>query len=148
MCVANISGVLGDMFRFAYARIFCRLCYNKQKAKKKATNGKANEDELNDKNVVSTVGLSPAWVKDANNASVGQTKVLDDPDFANEYKNDDDEEEEAEEKVNVPLTITMIIITVYIGLGAFLFHKFEDWTLVESGYFCYITLSTIGKYYI
>ena len=65
-------------------------------------------------------------------------KIIDDP----EYKLD---EEEADEKVTVPLTVTMLIITIYLLLGALLFHKFEEWTLVQAGYFCYITLATIGN---
>uniref|UniRef100_A0A5S6QUV9 Potassium channel domain-containing protein n=1 Tax=Trichuris muris TaxID=70415 RepID=A0A5S6QUV9_TRIMR len=34
--------------------------------------------------------------------------------------------------------------TVIIMLGAYLFHKYEGWTLFDSFYYCFITLSTIG----
>ncbi|CAF4608184.1 unnamed protein product, partial [Rotaria magnacalcarata] len=29
-------------------------------------------------------------------------------------------------------------------MGSGLFHAFEGWTMMQSGYFCFITLSTIG----
>ena len=74
-------------------------------------------------------------------AGYNGAKVVDDnQDFENEIKDEEDDDE----RVTVPLTITMIIITFYIALGALLFNLFEDWTPVESAYFCYITLATIG----
>ena len=74
--------------------------------------------------------------------SANSPKVIDDKeDVIDDEINDD---EETEERVTVPLTITMIIITLYILLGAVIFNLFEGWTLIQSGYFCYITLATIG----
>ena len=46
---------------------------------------------------------------------------------------------------DVPLTLTVTTITLYIGIGAFVFNAFEDWSLNESAYFCFITLETIGS---
>ena len=38
----------------------------------------------------------------------------------------------------------MIIITTYLAIGGVIFNYFEGWTIPESIYFCFITLSTIG----
>lgn len=74
-------------------------------------------------------------------------KVVDDKeDVIDDEMNGDNDDGESEERVTVPLTITMIIITLYILIGALIFNQFEGWTLIQSGYFCYITLATIGKY--
>lgn len=129
MCIAKISGVLGDMFRFVYARICCRLCMKKKNPpanqpidETKNTDGKVNQTGINH--------ISD-WDTKKNGA-----KVVDDDEL--------EEDKENEDKVTVPLTITMIIITMYILFGALIFHLFEDWGGVEAGYFCYITLATIG----
>lgn len=165
MCIANISGVLGDMFRYMYARVCCRLCMNKKKkgrgndmktsaaseldeeGKEKAArydksaslaSGAGDWDNENRNNVESAENGNKLGESDG--AKQG-AKVIDD----NEGLNDDlNGEDEQDEKVTVPLTITMIIITLYILIGAVLFNQFEGWGLVQSGYFCYITLATIG----
>lgn len=111
MCVANISGVLGDTFRFVYSRIFCRPCQKKKKLKV-SSNNSAKEMEIS-----------------ANNSS----RIV------------DERADEEEEKVTVPLTVTMIIITAYLVIGGVIFNYFEGWSIPESIYFCFITLSTIGK---
>ena len=153
MCIANISGVLGDMFRFLYARVCCRLCMKKKKPQQSpagqagdyAGDGTSRSD-LN--GTRSALGNQAQW---ANNkeldgmnpkaAGYNGAKVVDDnQDFENDMKDADEDED----RVTVPLTITMIIITFYIALGALLFNLFEEWTPVEAAYFCYITLATIG----
>lgn len=76
----------------------------------------------------------------------GPPKIIDDKeDVIDDDLNDGGEDGENEERVTVPLTITMIIITLYILIGALIFNQFEGWTLIQSGYFCYITLATIGN---
>ena len=157
MCIANISGVLGDMFRFLYAKVCCRLCIKKKKPVQPQSNlpGQAGEfigdgtarTDLN--GTRSALGNQAQWANNKELAGMNPkapgyngAKVVDDnQDFENEMKDADDDEE----RVTVPLTITMIIITFYIALGALLFNLFEDWTPVEAAYFCYITLATIGK---
>ena len=45
MCVANISGVLGDTFRFVYSRICCHFCQkNKKKTIKHGSNEKSSSN--------------------------------------------------------------------------------------------------------
>jgi len=48
-------------------------------------------------------------------------------------------------QIHVPLYISLLLITGYIFLGAFMFGLWEDdWDLLISSYFCFVTLSTIG----
>jgi hypothetical protein len=49
-------------------------------------------------------------------------------------------DQEGNRRIAIPLTITMLIIAFYIWFGSLLFHKFEQWTMIQSGYFCFITL--------
>ncbi|GFN75290.1 potassium channel subfamily k member 18 [Plakobranchus ocellatus] len=65
--------------------------------------------------------------------------VLDD-----DSDSDDDDDMMDEQKITVPLTITMIVIGGYIFGGAVLFGLWEGWDWLQSAYFCFITLSTIG----
>lgn len=44
----------------------------------------------------------------------------------------------------VPITLCMLIILIYMSLGAVLFNKTENWTLLEGSYFCFTSLSTVG----
>ncbi|KAK4878866.1 hypothetical protein RN001_011372 [Aquatica leii] len=46
--------------------------------------------------------------------------------------------------VRVPLILCLIIILGYICLGAVLFHRLENWTILEGSYFCFTSLGTIG----
>ncbi|XP_050402823.1 TWiK family of potassium channels protein 7 [Patella vulgata] len=57
---------------------------------------------------------------------------------------DDDDDDLDDKKITVPLTITMIVIGGYIFGGAVLFGLWEGWDWLQSAYFCFITLSTIG----
>ena len=66
---------------------------------------------------------------------------------------DDDEDELDEEELDdvwnrmegqVPIGAVIAIIVGYIALGALMFSKTEGWTIVQSVYFCYVSLSTIG----
>ena len=139
MCVANISGVLGDMFRFVYARFCCRLCLKK---KQKPLPNQYDHDLA----TARPTDVAPVWgmesdmngkplsnIKSASNDS----RVLDDP---------EQPIEDEENKVSVPLTVTMLIILAYLLLGGVIFSYSEGWGIVGSIYFCFITLATIGNF--
>ncbi|CAF0871027.1 unnamed protein product [Adineta ricciae] len=117
LCVANISGVLGEMFRFIYGKIICAPCKLIKRRSAATRKAKAEEENAVVKGPINNMG--------------------DDDDFV-------EDEQPSNHRVAVPLTVTMIIIAAYIWIGSALFHNFEGWTMIQSGYFCFITLSTIG----
>uniref|UniRef100_A0A1B0CED5 Putative ion channel n=1 Tax=Lutzomyia longipalpis TaxID=7200 RepID=A0A1B0CED5_LUTLO len=45
----------------------------------------------------------------------------------------------------VPIWLCVFLVISYIIAGAFLFSRWEPWTFLDSAYFCFITLTTIGK---
>ena len=67
----------------------------------------------------------------------GEPVIMDDD-------SDDEDDDYDEKKITVPLTVTMIVIAGYILGGAVLFGLWEGWDVLQSAYFCFITLSTIG----
>ncbi|CAD5125777.1 DgyrCDS13987 [Dimorphilus gyrociliatus] len=44
----------------------------------------------------------------------------------------------------VPLFVSFMLIVTYVVGGAVLFSLLEGWSYIESSYFCFITLTTIG----
>ncbi|XP_037915874.1 TWiK family of potassium channels protein 7 [Hermetia illucens] len=45
---------------------------------------------------------------------------------------------------SVPISICIMILICYVTLGAVLFHKIQSWSVLESLYFCFTSLGTIG----
>lgn len=45
----------------------------------------------------------------------------------------------------VPIWLCVFLVVSYIIAGAFIFHAWEQWSLLDSAYFCFITLTTIGE---
>lgn len=45
----------------------------------------------------------------------------------------------------VPIWLCVFLVISYIIAGAFLFSNWEKWPFLDSVYFCFITLTTIGK---
>lgn len=45
----------------------------------------------------------------------------------------------------VPIWLCVFLVIGYIVGGAVLFQKWEEWSYLDSAYFCFITLTTIGK---
>ncbi|XP_074039795.1 TWiK family of potassium channels protein 7 [Leptinotarsa decemlineata] len=46
--------------------------------------------------------------------------------------------------VRVPVSLCLVIVLAYICSGAVLFHRLENWSLLEGSYFCFTSLGTIG----
>ena len=56
----------------------------------------------------------------------------------------DDVDEEVDEDRPVPIWLCIFLVVSYIFGGAFMFQRWEEWTYLNSAYFCFITLTTIG----
>lgn len=44
----------------------------------------------------------------------------------------------------VPMLLIFFILLFYISLGTIIFAVWEDWSVIDGAYFCFVTLSTIG----
>lgn len=55
---------------------------------------------------------------------------------------DDDEDDELQRQV--PISLVLLILMCYICVGTVIFALWENWSLVDGAYFCFVTLSTIG----
>ena len=44
----------------------------------------------------------------------------------------------------MPIIVSLCVMMAYIVLGAILYMQLENWSLEDSTYFCFITLTTIG----
>lgn len=56
----------------------------------------------------------------------------------------DEDEDEAERRRQVPISLVLLILMCYICVGTVIFALWENWSLVDGAYFCFVTLSTIG----
>ena len=73
----------------------------------------------------------------------------DEIDFDDEYAYDEeyaysDEEEDNHHNKPVPIWLSILLVVGYIFGGAFMFSSWEKWSFLNSAYFCFITLTTIG----
>ncbi|KAK4020416.1 hypothetical protein OUZ56_002397 [Daphnia magna] len=70
-------------------------------------------------------------------------------DYEDDYVYEDDyidseEDEDAHHNKPVPIWLSILLVVGYIFGGAFLFSGWEQWSFLDSAYFCFITLTTIG----
>ncbi|XP_072758263.1 uncharacterized protein Galene [Anoplolepis gracilipes] len=75
--------------------------------------------------------------------AVHRQVYADDIDFDYEYYAVADDQERQPIKP-VPIWLCVFLVVSYIFGGAYLFTKREDWLFLDSAYFCFITLTTIG----
>lgn len=77
-----------------------------------------------------------------------RNKYLDDPESDEEdyyYYYDERYDSGGRPRIRpVPIWLCVFLVISYIIAGAFLFNSWENWGLLDSAYFCFITLTTIG----
>lgn len=44
----------------------------------------------------------------------------------------------------VPMLVVLIILIFYVSMGTVIFALWENWSLIDGAYFCFVTLTTIG----
>ena len=70
-------------------------------------------------------------------------------DVAKQKKDDDYGDQRTEtEAFHLTVPQTLALNAAYLAIGAVLFSSWEEWSLFESFYYCFVTLTTIGKYAI
>ncbi|XP_043209402.1 potassium channel subfamily K member 18-like [Amphibalanus amphitrite] len=72
-------------------------------------------------------------------------QTFDEEDDSDGYEDSDDED--TSETKSVPIWLCVLLVVSYIVGGAYLFKEREQeagWTFLDSAYFCFITLTTIG----
>ncbi|XP_071521841.1 potassium channel subfamily K member 18 isoform X2 [Panulirus ornatus] len=72
---------------------------------------------------------------------------LDDDYYYDDYDDEYDDDEEEDDIIGdrpVPIWLGVMLVVAYIFSGAFLFAEWEKWGFLDSVYFCFITLTTIG----
>ncbi|KAL7730580.1 hypothetical protein ACLKA6_000573 [Drosophila palustris] len=67
---------------------------------------------------------------------------LADDDEDDEDKDEADDDDELQRQV--PISLVLLILMCYICVGTVIFALWENWSLVDGAYFCFVTLSTIG----
>lgn len=67
--------------------------------------------------------------------------VTDDPRDENNHQHPADHRNHSPQ---VPITIILMILISYISLGTVIFSFWENWSIIDGAYFCFVTLSTIG----
>lgn len=77
--------------------------------------------------------------------AVHRQVYADDIDLDYEYYRAADDQERQPIKP-VPIWLCVFLVVSYIFGGAFLFSKWEEWQFLDSAYFCFITLTTIGSF--
>lgn len=74
-----------------------------------------------------------------------QAKLQTYPDDDSQYGDDWDFSSDLTARVRpVPIWLCVFLVVSYIIAGAFLFSSWEGWSFLDSAYFCFITLTTIG----
>ncbi|OWF47521.1 TWiK family of potassium channels protein 7-like [Mizuhopecten yessoensis] len=172
LCLANIGDALADVFRFIYAKIFCcgwcrkkektskvvkikpteseppnwseksRIVNNPQNVRREPPSIKDNLDKVDDQRD-NGVKVVPLNMKNTGSSVVQRTPPPKNPEYDSE-SDDDDDDDDIDSSITIPLTVTMVVIGTYIFGGAVLFGLWEGWDTLQSSYFCFITLSTIG----
>jgi hypothetical protein len=146
LCLANISSILGDMFRFLYSTLLhciCCCCRIYARSRRPKRTGKS----INSHGIeyVGSTSMDPSWPED-HRPVAGDKFHYDTHDNDDDGDNIDDEIYDVYYRMEsrVPVLAVISIIIAYIYLGSLMFNYFEGWSMIICVYFCYITLSTIG----
>jgi len=93
---------------------------------------------------------SPRYSTKSAGSRLSRLAEQDEIDYEDDYVYDEEytysDEDEAENHHNkpVPIWLSILLVVGYIFGGAFMFSSWEEWSFLNSAYFCFITLTTIG----
>nr|CAD2177859.1 unnamed protein product [Meloidogyne enterolobii] len=166
--LTNIGDVMAKIFRFLYARSI-RLKYNlilwhkrRRAAKIRRANSlvarltRANQPYINhlrlqqhqrDDCSLESIGGPPTSGPPNGNAvhlaAVDVNELL----AARAHLDQLEIKENVEaqlQRISVPLSLVLLTMLAYLVTGSILFCLWEEWTFLDSFYFCYVSLTTIG----
>ena len=58
---------------------------------------------------------------------------------------EDDEEDSLFQNNFATVILSLLFFVIFLSLGAGMFTLWEDWTFIDAFYFCFITMTTIGR---
>lgn len=138
--LSNIGDILAKSFKWIYAKVcLCRICP-----------GVARRRIIRERRKIRRMTIQRDIDSMEEGSSSKTSNSSDETSFETfDTYEDDDSEIEAEIQTNtstvtVPVTVCICIMIGYILFGAFMFGTWENWTLLDGSYFCFISLSSIG----
>lgn len=92
------------------------------------------------------IGNVSAGSRSSRLSRLPESEEVDYDDYVYDDDYNDSEEEDADSHHNkpVPIWLSILLVVGYIFGGAFMFSGWEKWSFLDSAYFCFITLTTIG----
>ena len=156
---ANISGYLANALRFAYSKSCARFCKSSKIIEKTSDNifkntfnnknsdNNTKTDENIDNKEKNDTADNYELCSESNQTQSNTMELSEEPKVIDDNQ-EFNENVEDEQEIRIPLTITMSILTSYIIIGATTFYNNEsinNWGAIASAYFCFVSLSTIGK---
>ncbi|KAJ6635738.1 TWiK family of potassium channels protein 18, partial [Pseudolycoriella hygida] len=134
--LSNIGDILAKSFKWIYAKVcLCRICPGV--ARKRAMRERRKIRALTHSNI-NERDMEEALENISNISSISQ---LSGEDLEDDIVADI---EDATHTVTVPITICLMIMIGYIFMGSLIFLQWEDWSILNGCYFCFISLSSIG----
>ena len=136
------------MFRFLYSTFLhcvcccCRIYAHSRRPKNRGKLVNAAGFEY-----VGTTSSDPSWPetdRTRNETKFYGTDIREQSEQIDDDIDDDINDVFYRMESRVPILVVISIIIGYICLGAIMFNYFEEWSMTNSVYFCYITLATVG----
>lgn len=129
--LSNIGNLLARTFTLLY-HLSCKLCWKKQEKSEESTNGACLEE-----------------IKNHTKTEIEQIECISvtelPPEGKSVHRTETDAKTQSEgRKGGVPVLVVLLFVTFYICIGALIFYLWEGWNYLDSAYFCFITLTTIG----
>ncbi|XP_069699067.1 potassium channel subfamily K member 9 [Periplaneta americana] len=143
--LSNIGDILANSFKWTYAKLcLCQGCCRVSRRQQMAPQQTASVGGFmgaEDWRVQYVVGADNAT---ATRPEQGGGEPEHDVSEGDETSSGGGEEPYDPQTVTVPVTLCLTIMVGYVCFGAVLFSEWEEWDFLDSAYFCFISLSTIG----
>lgn len=134
ICLANIGEFLSNVFRFVYFELLCCRCFRGRRRR-----------SLDQSSSPSTVDQTHEEWRQAYHVTGENSQRRPERSHIEVTDCDDDDDDDDElGKRTIPLTVTLMMMGWYVFFGALLFGVLEGWDWMQSAYYCFVTISTIG----